>query len=80
MLRLFCFECVARLGNHDFASGAPEVIRALTERGIPVLRNDIRRVRTDNGTLVPGGFDPRYVNEPDERKTLQDWKQTSRWC
>ena len=65
----------ASLGNHDFASGAPEVIRALTERKIPVLRNEIRRIRTDNGTLVLGGFDSRYVNEPDVRKTLQDWKQ-----
>jgi predicted MPP superfamily phosphohydrolase len=65
----------ASLGNHDFASGAPEVIRALTERGIPVLRNEIRRIRTDSGTLVLGGFDSRYVGQPDVRKTLQDWKQ-----
>lgn len=66
----------ASLGNHDFASGAPEVIRALTERNIPVLRNEIRRIRTDNGTLVLGGFDSMYVNRPDVRKTLQDWKQS----
>ena len=65
----------ASLGNHDFASGAPEVIRALTERNIPVLRNEIRRVHTDNGTLILGGFDSMYVNRPDVRKTLQDWKQ-----
>lgn len=65
----------ASLGNHDFQSGAPEVIRALTERGIPVLRNETRRIRTDKGTLVLGGFDSRYVNQPDVRKTLQDWKQ-----
>lgn len=65
----------ASLGNHDFASGAPEVIRALTERNIPVLRNEIRRIRTDHGTLVLGGFDSRYVSKPDVRKTLQDWKQ-----
>lgn len=65
----------ASLGNHDFQSGAPEVIQALTERRIPVLRNEIRRIRTEKGTLVLGGFDSRYVNEPDVRKTLQDWKQ-----
>jgi hypothetical protein len=65
----------ASLGNHDFASGAPEVIRALAERNIPVLRNEIRGIHTDNGTLVLGGFDSRYVNKPDVRKTLSDWKQ-----
>lgn len=66
----------ASLGNHDFASGAPAVIQALTERNIPVLRNEIRRIRTDNGTLVLGGFDSMYVSRPDVRKTLQDWKQS----
>ncbi|OYW72608.1 MAG: hypothetical protein B7Z37_24320 [Verrucomicrobia bacterium 12-59-8] len=66
----------ASLGNHDFASGAPEVIRALTERKIPVLRNEIRRIRTDQGPLILGGFDSMYVNKPDVRKTLQDWKQS----
>lgn len=64
----------ASLGNHDFASGAPEVIRALTERKIPVLRNEIRRIQTDNGPLILGGFDSMYVSKPDVRKTLQDWK------
>ncbi|WP_395744989.1 metallophosphoesterase [Prosthecobacter sp.] len=66
----------ASLGNHDFQSGAPEVIHALTERGIPVLRNETRRIRTDKGTLVLGGFDSRYVSTPDVRKTLQEWKQS----
>lgn len=66
----------ASLGNHDFASGAPEVIRALTERKIPVLRNEIRRIHTDRGALVLGGFDSMYVNKPDVSKTLQDWKQS----
>ena len=66
----------ASLGNHDFASGAPEVIRALTERNIPVLRNETRRIRTDKGTLWLGGVDSRYVNQPDMRKTLAEWRQT----
>ncbi|WP_395749715.1 metallophosphoesterase [Prosthecobacter sp.] len=66
----------ASLGNHDFQSGAPEVIRSLTERGIPVLRNEARRIRTDKGMLVLGGFDSCYVSKPDVRKALQDWKQT----
>ncbi len=66
----------ASLGNHDFASGAPEVIRALTERNIPVLRNETRRIHTDKGTLFLGGIDSVYVNKPDVRKTLQEWKQT----
>lgn len=66
----------ASLGNHDFQSGAPEVIQALTERKIPVLRNETRRIHTDHGTLFLGGFDSAYVNRPDVRKTLQDWKQS----
>ena len=65
----------ASLGNHDFASGATEVIRALTERKIPVLRNEIRRIHTDKGPLILGGFDSMYVSKPDVRKTLQEWKQ-----
>jgi predicted MPP superfamily phosphohydrolase len=66
----------ASLGNHDFWSGAPEVVRALNEHKIPVLRNETRRIRTDLGTLWLGGLDSVYVNKPDVRKTLQDWKQT----
>ncbi|MDB6005180.1 MAG: hypothetical protein JWR15_2167 [Prosthecobacter sp.] len=66
----------ASLGNHDFDSGAPEVIRALTEHKIPVLRNETRCIYTDKGMLFLGGFDSMYVNRPDVRKTLQDWKQT----
>jgi len=66
----------ASLGNHDFWSGAPEVVKALNERKIPVLRNETRRIRTDRGTLWLGGLDSVYVNKPDVRKTLQDWKQT----
>lgn len=66
----------ASLGNHDFASGAPEVIRALTNQNIPVLRNETRRIHTDKGVLYLGGIDSVYVNKPDVRKTLQDWKQT----
>ncbi len=66
----------ASLGNHDFQSGAPEVIRALTERGIPVLRNETKVIRTDGGSLYLGGIDSVYTNKPDVRKTLQDWKET----
>lgn len=66
----------ASLGNHDFWSGAPDVVKALNEHKIPVLRNETRRIRTDLGTLWLGGLDSVYVNKPDVRKTLQDWKQT----
>jgi predicted MPP superfamily phosphohydrolase len=66
----------ASLGNHDFDSGAPEVIRALNGRQIPVLRNETKVIHTDKGSLYLGGIDSVYVNKPDVRKTLQDWKQT----
>ncbi|MBE2287235.1 MAG: metallophosphoesterase [Prosthecobacter sp.] len=66
----------ASLGNHDFWSGAADVVRALHERKIPVLSNDTRRVQTDVGPLWLGGIDSVYVNKPDVRKTLQHWKQT----
>ncbi|MDZ4288770.1 MAG: metallophosphoesterase [Prosthecobacter sp.] len=60
------------LGNHDFWSGAEEVINALKERNIPVLRNETRHIHTDGGTLHLAGFDSVYVNQPDIRKTLAD--------
>ncbi|HEY1052363.1 MAG TPA: metallophosphoesterase [Prosthecobacter sp.] len=66
----------ASLGNHDFESGAPQVIKALTERKIPVLRNETKVIHTDKGILYLGGIDSVYTNKPDVRKTLQDWKTT----
>lgn len=66
----------ASLGNHDFWSGPEDVVRALTQKNIPVLCNETRRVRTDKGTLWLGGIDSVYINKPDVRKTLQDWKDT----
>lgn len=66
----------ASLGNHDFWSGATDVVRAFNKHKIPVLRNETYRVHTDHGTLWLGGIDSVYVNKPDVRKTLQDWKQT----
>ncbi len=66
----------ASLGNHDFSSGAPEVERVLKERKIPVLRNQTRHIRTQHGSLYLGGVDSVYVEQPNVRKTLQDWQQS----
>lgn len=66
----------ASLGNHDFWSGPEDVVRALNQKNIPVLCNETRQVRTDKGTLWLGGIDSVYINKPDVRKTLQDWKDT----
>lgn len=61
------------LGNHDFASGASEVIRAMSERKIPILRNETRQIHTDKGVLHLAGFDSAYVSAPNVRRTLADW-------
>lgn len=66
----------ASLGNHDFWSGADDVVRALKQSKIPVLSNETRRIGTDKGTLWLGGIDSVYITKPDVRKTLQHWKQT----
>lgn len=66
----------ASLGNHDFWSGPGDVVRALTQKNIPVLSNETRRIQTDRGTLWLGGIHSVYINKPDVRKTLQDWKDT----
>jgi uncharacterized protein len=65
------FAC---LGNHDFQSGPREVEKALTERRISVLRNEMRQIHTDGGVLDLAGFDSRYVGRPKMRKTLSGWK------
>lgn len=64
----------ASLGNHDFQSGHEEVVKALTERDIPVLRNEVRRIRTDEGSFSLAGMDSRYVARPNLRQALQGWK------
>lgn len=66
----------ASLGNHDFWSGPGDVVRALQQKNIPVLSNETRRILTDKGALWLGGIDSVYINKPDVRKTLQDWKDT----
>lgn len=66
----------ASLGNHDFWSGADDVVRALQQNNIPVLSNETRRIETDAGTLWLGGIDSVYITKPDVRKTLQHWKET----
>lgn len=65
------FAC---LGNHDFWCDAPAVEKALSERHIGVLRNEMRAIHTDRGVLQLAGMDSRYVGAPDLRKTLADWK------
>ncbi len=65
------FAC---LGNHDFWCGAPEVEKALSGRGIGVLRNETRSIHTDGGRLQLAGIDSRYIGRPNLRAALAGWK------
>ncbi len=65
------FAC---LGNHDFWCDAPAVERALVQKNIHVLRNEMRQVHIDGGTLNLAGFDSRYVGEPNLKKTLRQYR------
>lgn len=65
------FAC---LGNHDFWCGHEVVAKGLQERGIPMLRNETRRIHADGGVLRLAGMDSRYMGRPNLRKTLSGWK------
>lgn len=65
------FAC---LGNHDFWCDAPAVEKALKERGIGVLRDEMRRIHTAGGVLQVAGMDSRYIGEPKLKRTLSEWK------
>lgn len=47
----------AILGNHDHLAGDETVARMLEAAGIPVLRNEFRRIALCGGTLALTGFD-----------------------
>ncbi|HYF35682.1 MAG TPA: metallophosphoesterase [Prosthecobacter sp.] len=66
------FAC---LGNHDYWSGAAQVVKALKEQKIPVLCEETRRIRTDRGSLYLGATDSNYMQEPNVRKTLAEFKE-----
>jgi predicted MPP superfamily phosphohydrolase len=65
------FAC---LGNHDFWSGHDVVVKVLEERGISVLRNEMRLIHADGGVLPLAGMDTRYMGSPNIRTTLATWK------
>ena len=65
------FAC---LGNHDFWSDAAAVERALADRGIGVLRNETRLIRTGGGDLPLAGLDSRYVGRANLRSALDGWR------
>lgn len=64
----------ATLGNHDFWSGATEVEKALADRNIPMLHNEMRRIHADGGVLNLAGTDSIYICKPNIRATLADWR------
>ncbi|HSI63918.1 MAG TPA: metallophosphoesterase [Candidatus Saccharimonadia bacterium] len=65
----------ASLGNHDFQSGHENVVYALEQKGMPVLRNECRLIHTDAGVLHLAGMDSRYVSSPKLRSTLESWRE-----
>lgn len=53
-------------GNHDYFTGAPEVIRdRLASAGIRTLQNESVVVHAEHGDLVLGGIDDRTLGQPD---------------
>ena len=56
---------VAVLGNHDAEYGTERVARALEERGIPVLFNEVRRIETEAGAVDVAGLEDHGTGRQD---------------
>jgi predicted MPP superfamily phosphohydrolase len=65
----------AVLGNHDWWLGGERVGRALTEAGIPVLHNQVRRIEMGTGrdgyAFWLGGIADLWAADPDIPRTLE---------
>lgn len=64
----------ACLGNHDFQSGHEKVVTALTQEGIPVLRNESVQIHADRGSFTLAGLDSRYIGSSNLKGALAEWK------
>jgi predicted MPP superfamily phosphohydrolase len=59
------------LGNHDYWSGADEVIRALQRGGMEVLRNANTVITLNHQRLQIVGLDDAYTGHADKEKALK---------
>ena len=62
------------LGNHDVWNRPGEIMRALSQHRVPVLRNEGRRVRTAGGDLFVAGLDSFWAGRPDVDDALRGWR------
>ena len=62
---LKCRQCYGVLGNHDFMTGEDEVIAALTDNGVHVLRNASVPIERDGGRFWIAGVDDPVFGTPD---------------
>jgi predicted MPP superfamily phosphohydrolase len=60
----------AVLGNHDFTVGRRRVAEALTDAGIPLLRNELAPVAFGGDELWIAGIDETLVGDPRPVETL----------
>jgi len=63
--KLQCPHRYAILGNHDVMVSASDVTRALTDNGIPVLRNAVVPIERDGSRFWLAGVDDPVVGKPD---------------
>ena len=68
----------AVLGNHDAEYGTKRVAKALEERGIPVLFNELRRLETDAGTIDIAGLEDHGTGRQDTAGVLAALSQPAR--
>ena len=59
------------LGNHDYWSGADEVVQALKRAGVEVLRNQSTTISVRNERLQIVGLDDAYTGHADRQKALR---------
>ena len=67
----------AVLGNHDAEYGTELVAKALEERGIPVLFNEVRRLETEAGTIDVAGLEDHGTGQPGHGGCLRRAEPTS---
>lgn len=63
--QIACPHRYAILGNHDYWAGADQVVEALHQNGIPVLRNASVPIEIGRGRIWIGGIEDPLCGKPD---------------
>jgi len=75
LMRGFEAPVIGVLGNHDYWSGADEVLRALERAGVEVLRNESTILTLRHQKLQVVGLDDAYTGHADRERAVKGLHQ-----